>query len=253
MIRVNDIEIDDNQVVAEMQYHQAGTHTEAKNKAARSLIVAELIKQRAEELGVDVDSLATDEQSIDSLIEQEISIPRASEEDCLTYYQNNLSKFTSSPLVSGRHILLSAPPNDATSRSEARELAKVIIRELQGDADRFAQLAAEHSKCPSNKTGGHLGQISKGQTVPEFERQLFKLEVGLAAAPIESRYGIHIVDIEHRIDGKQLPFEAVKKRIKDYLNEKVKRKAIAQYIEVLIENAEIEGFDIETSGSPLLQ
>jgi peptidyl-prolyl cis-trans isomerase C len=103
------------------------------------------------------------------------------------------------------------------------------------------------------ETGGSLGQIGKGQTVPEFERQLFNLPEGLASAPIESRYGIHIVLIAHREEGRQLPFDMAHARIRDYLNEKVRRKAIAQYIEALINDARIEGFSFEVSGSPLMQ
>jgi peptidyl-prolyl cis-trans isomerase C len=98
------------------------------------------------------------------------------------------------------------------------------------------------------ETGGSLGQIGKGQTVPEFERQLFNLPEGLASAPIESRYGMHIVLIAHREEGQQLPFDMAHARIRDYLNEKVRRKAIAQYIEALINDARIEGFSFEVSG-----
>jgi peptidyl-prolyl cis-trans isomerase C len=45
----------------------------------------------------------------------------------------------------------------------------------------------------------------------------------------------------------------VKERIADYMNEKVRRKAIAQYIHTLISDAEIEGFDFSVSDSPLMQ
>lgn len=253
MIRVNNTEIEDSALVAEMQYHVAETHTAAKNKAAESLIIAELIKQRAAILDIEVDDLDVNEKALNSLIEKEVNMPEASEEACRTYYENNLGKFKTSPLVSGRHILLSAPPEDAKARSEAIEQAVLIIRELQGNLDAFPKLAEQYSRCPSAKTGGHLGQISKGQTVPEFERQLFNCEVGLVSAPIESRYGVHIVEIDHRVDGKQLPFDMVKQRIADYLNEKVRRKAIAQYIATLVSSAQIEGFDFSVSESPLMQ
>jgi len=45
----------------------------------------------------------------------------------------------------------------------------------------------------------------------------------------------------------------VKSRIEDYLNKKVERKAIAQYIQLLIADADIEGFDFNVSSSPLVQ
>ncbi|GMA81856.1 hypothetical protein GCM10025855_13890 [Shewanella glacialipiscicola] len=89
--------------------------------------------------------------------------------------------------------------------------------------------------------------------MPEFERQLLTAEIGLQPYPIESRYGFHIVDIKHKIAGNPLPFEAVSDRISLYLNEKVRQKAIAQYIQVLIDEAHIEGFDFDTNNEPLLQ
>jgi peptidyl-prolyl cis-trans isomerase C len=50
-----------------------------------------------------------------------------------------------------------------------------------------------------------------------------------------------------------LPYQMVEERITDYLNEKVRRKAIAQYIHTLLVAADIEGFDFSVSDSPLMQ
>ena len=80
-----------------------------------------------------------------------------------------------------------------------------------------------------------------------------KLPIGLHLHPLETRYGIHIVEVLERIDGQQLPFVAVQQRIADYLNEKVRRKAVAQYIQQLVSTAEIEGFDFNIEASPLMQ
>lgn len=253
MIRVNNTTFDDNAIVAEMQYHSAETHTQAKNKACEALIVAELVKQRAADLNLAVDELATQDDALSNLLDKEIEFPTATDSDCRTYFENNRQKFASSPLVSGRHILLAVPADEPNARSEALEQARALIRELTGNLKDFPKLAAQYSRCPSAKTGGHLGQISKGQTVPEFERQIFQCEAGLVEAPIESRYGVHVVEIDHKVEGKPLPYEAVEKRIAEYLNEKVKRKAIAQYIQQLIAEADIEGFDMHVSESPLMQ
>lgn len=253
MIRVNEHQIDDAAVVAEMQYHTEETHTKAKNKASEALIIAELIKQRARDINIEVDETGVNEDGLSSLIEREVAIPKATEEECRAYFENNPEKFQTSPLVSVRHILFSAAPDDATARSEALEQAKVVIAELKQGLDSFENFAKHYSKCPSAKTGGHLGQIGKGQTVPEFERQLFHCEEGLVAAPLESRFGVHVVDIDHKEEGRPLTFDMVRTRIEEYLNEKVRRKAIAQYIETLISSADIEGYDFSVSDSPLMQ
>jgi peptidyl-prolyl cis-trans isomerase C len=258
MIRVNNTEFDETAIVKEMQYHAAESHTEAKNKACEALIISELLKQRAQDLSLlneDQKSLeqGTDESFLEKLLELEVDMPTATDEDCRQYFDANPKKFMTTPLIEARHILLEAAPDDAQARSEANELANEIIKRLNDDISIFAELAGLHSKCPSAKMGGQLGQLSKGQTVPEFERQLFNCHKGLAQSPIESRYGVHVVVLDHQEEGKALPFDMVKTRIADYLNEKVKRKAIAQYIHTLISQAEIDGFDFSVSSSPLMQ
>jgi peptidyl-prolyl cis-trans isomerase C len=260
MIRVNSTEFDETEIVKEMQYHTAETHTEAKNKATEALIISELLKQRASVLelgGVDVKAGINDEKDseafLEALLALEVEYPKASDDDSRNYYNANPKKFMTTPLIEAKHILLEAAPEDATARSEAIELAEQLIKRLEVDPKLFSELATLHSKCPSAKTAGQLGQLGKGQTVPEFERQLFNCPVGLASAPVESRYGVHVVHIDRRVEGKVLPFEMVKERIADYLNEKVRRKAIAQYIHTLISDADIEGFDFTVSDSPLMQ
>ena len=258
MIRVNNTEFDETAIVKEMQYHTAETHTEAKNKACEALIISELLKQRAQDLSLLTSSTkgieqGSNEEFLEALLEAEVDMPTATEEDCRQYFEMNPKKFMTTPLIEARHILLEASPDDAQARSEANELANEIIKRLNDDLSIFAELAGLHSKCPSAKTGGQLGQLSKGQTVPEFERQLFNCEKGLAQSPIESRYGVHIVLLDQHVEGKQLPFDMVKTRIADYLNEKVRRKAIAQYIHTLISQANIDGFDFSVSASPLMQ
>jgi len=258
MIRVNNTEFDETAIVKEMQYHTAETHTESKNKACEALIISELLKQRAKELSLLESSAkgieqSTNEDFLEALLDAEVAMPTATEEDCHLYFEANPKKFMTTPLIEARHILLEASPDDAQARSEANELANEIIKRLNEDLSIFPELANLHSKCPSAKMGGQLGQLSKGQTVPEFERQLFNCEKGLAQSPIESRYGVHIVVLDNQVEGKPLPYSMVKLRIADYLNEKVRRKAIAQYIHTLISQANIDGFDFSVSASPLMQ
>ena len=252
MIRVNEKEFDENVILHEMQYHNGKTQRESMIKASESLIISELVKQRGAELSLDAEN-QEDDEFLDALLAKDVHIPTACDEDCQTYYQQNTEKFMSTPLLAVRHILLAADPEDETARIAAEDLGKHLIQQLEEDPSRFVSLAKTHSICPSKNTEGQLGQLSRGQTVEEFERQVFKCQPGLVASPISTRYGVHIVEVLHRVDGRVLPYEMVAERIKEYLDEKVKRKSIAQYIETLISNATIEGFDFSVSESPLMQ
>jgi parvulin-like peptidyl-prolyl isomerase len=68
----------------------------------------------------------------------------------------------------------------------------------------FAQLAKEHSKCPSSKKGGDLGTFGRGQMVPEFDRVAFEEEVGVVHK-VQTQFGWHLVLISRRLDGTEEP------------------------------------------------
>lgn len=256
MISVNGTAIAPERIYQEMQYHPAASRTQAEFDAAQALVIAEVVKQRAKVLGLEVageDDQASEHDFTEELVALEVPYPEATEEECRQYYEAQPHRFSSSPLLDVRHILLAADPADDQQRLTALESAEQLLHQLQSGKVRFEKLAQEYSACSSSKEGGSLGQLEKGQTVPEFERQVFAAPVGLMLAPVESRYGYHLVEVLHRVDGQVLPYEVVKSRITDYLNARVRRKAIAQYLTQLVAQAEIEGIDLGVSDSPLMQ
>ncbi|ALS98008.1 peptidylprolyl isomerase [Lacimicrobium alkaliphilum] len=256
-VSVNHSQIDGNRISAEMQYHPSDSRRGAMVKATQALIISEVVRQRAVELEIwPADKPLESHQEeplIEQLIEADANLPCATKAECAHFYQTNEDKFRTAPLLEVRHILLVADPDDIQQRGEAREMADTLLQQLSQTPGEFSQLASRHSGCPSAQMGGNLGQITKGQTVPEFERQIFAAPEGLMSTPVESRYGFHLVEIVRRVEGKPLPFEHVRKDIQDYLDTKVKRKTIAQYITQLLSTADIQGFDFGLDGSPLMQ
>ena len=254
-ILVNGTAISEAQILAEMQYHPADNQRDATIAAAEALVIVELLKQRCEQFEVKNDdgSELTDDQMLAELMQREVQVPAISDEECQRYFSANPDKFITSPILEVDHILLAADKEDLDQRAEAKELADGLLEQIQQQPQLFSDFAMRHSMCPSKEQGGSLGQISKGQTVPEFEKVLFLAEEGLLSRPVETRYGYHIARINRRIEGQPLEFDQVEEKIKTYLNEKVHRKALAQYIELLISDAEIEGFEFQVSDSPLVQ
>jgi peptidyl-prolyl cis-trans isomerase C len=118
----------------------------------------------------------------------------------------------------------------------------------------MSELAREHSDCPSKDNGGHLGQVTRGSTIPEFETFLFSLDEGeICSQPIESRYGYHVARLLRREPGRDLPYETVRDRIDEYLRAAAWQTAVRHYLEVLIAGADVSGIDVPAPGSPLLQ
>lgn len=241
-IRVNGTLLDETLYAQELQYHQSKTFELAAHKAGQALVVRQLLINAAGE-----DAANDEEAAIQTLVERNSSFVEPTEQDCSRYFENNSQRFRTEVLMEVDHILLAAPKDDLEERSHAKEKAIEIIEQLKVNVDLFSALAEQHSICPSNKMGGSLGQIGKGQTVPEFEKQLVRLSEGLAEAPIESRYGFHVVRIKRKIEGKQLEYPMVSEKIKQYLIQKASQLSIQAYIHTLVEKADIEGIQISFS------
>ena len=255
-IRVNGVLLEPEAMALELQYHPAAEQSEAMFLAAQALVIRELLQQRCSELSVKVEAgigESQEEAAIRSLIELEVPVPEADESVCEHFYASNLPRFVSAPLLAARHILLECAPDDIEARISKREQADALLVQLQADPQRFTELALAHSACPSKEQGGALGQLSKGQTVPEFERQLFRQPQGLVSQPLESRYGFHVVYVDQRIEGLQLPYEAVAQDIRRELYQRVWQKSVAQYLQTLVGAADIQGIQLAGADSPLLQ
>ncbi|MDR2315177.1 MAG: peptidylprolyl isomerase [Pseudomonas sp.] len=255
-ITVNGVAIAGDAIAQELQYHPADDRDEAIFLASQALVVRELLQQRIAELGLQAectDGESEEEALTRLLIEQELPLPGADDEICRHYFDSNRERYASAPLLAVRHILLACAPDDAEGRSQAREQAAGLVARLAEDGSRFAELALAHSACPSKEQGGALGQISQGQTVPEFERQLLRLPLGLALQPLESRYGVHLVWVDQRIEGRALPFEVVHEAIRAELDQRVWQVAVGQYLGNLIGQADIRGILLDVASGPLVQ
>lgn len=261
-IRVNGVEVPEQEVAREAQYHKAASLEEARRAAARALVVRELLLQAAARRGIE-EAVAQAERDvrevpeetvIRTLIERDVEVPTADDETCRRFYEANRQRFRSPDLFEARHILFMALPDDPEAQAAAREKAEAAIAQLQDRPDRFSQMARSLSDCTSAKEGGHLGQITRGSTVPELETFLYNLKPGqLCSVPIKTRFGFHVLRLDHRVDGRELPFEAVRQKIADYLEERAWTQAVRQYIGLLAGEAEIEGIEIDAATSPLVQ
>lgn len=90
--------------------------------------------------------------------------------------------------ASARHILVD-------TEDKCLELKK----EIESGKD-FAEVAREHSQCPSGKRGGDLGQFSPGQMVKEFDEVVFTAELHCVHGPVKTQFGYHLLEITNRND-----------------------------------------------------
>lgn len=254
-ITVNSVKITPADINAEVQHHPSGTLFNAKYEAMQALVIRELLVQRAIELKlITGDADENLDQIFETLFDQEINIPDADDDTCQHFYNANKSKFFTSPLFEAAHILYLAPDGDEEASKVALKQVQNAFARIQKEPFCFEDIAKSESACSSAKMGGHLGQVTKGQTTPVFEKALFAMNDGdISMQPLKSEYGYHLIKVYKRIEGKQLPFEAVQEQIADDLRRQSWQRAFSQYIQLLAGNAKISGFQLKASGSPLVQ
>jgi peptidyl-prolyl cis-trans isomerase C len=257
-VSVNGVTIARDAIVREMQHHPADKPVAAWQHAARALVIKELLLQRAKFLGIvpepltdDAGRLETaDEALVRAVVDREVVVPEPDDGTCRRYYERNSAHFRSPDIYEVSHILFAALPADSEAYGRARADAEAVLAALRESPERFAALAKTHSRCPSAEQGGNLGQVTLGQTTPEFERALVVLAPGeLCAEPVATRYGFHIIRLERKHQGRTLPYEMVADRIAAYLREAVRRRADAQYVARLASAAQIEGIDIASANA----
>ncbi len=91
------------------------------------------------------------------------------------------------PRAVASHILVSTEP-------EALDLKK----QIEGGTA-FADVAKQHSQCPSGQQGGSLGEFGQGDMVPEFDQVIFgDLPLGQVSDPVKTQFGYHLVEVTSR-------------------------------------------------------
>lgn len=235
------------------------THADEPRKAAiEALVLREVLLQNArrKQAGDALSALqATGKNSahdaedfiedalIERLIEEEVVKPQLSDEECEAYYKSNPAQFRSGEMVEASHILFEAAAGQVTD--ELRQKAAAVLQQVVQYPEQFAELARAHSTCTSASLGGNLGQLSRGETVAEFEQVVFNLGQGKVAPElVETRFGLHIVMVAHRAESQVFPFEMVREELAAHLLEQKATRALRQYLRGLIAQAEINGVEI---------
>lgn len=90
--------------------------------------------------------------------------------------------------ATARHILV----NDENTCNELKT-------QIESGTD-FAEVARQHSTCPSGAQGGELGEFGPGQMVQEFDEVVFSGEVNKVHGPVKTQFGYHLLEITSRTD-----------------------------------------------------
>lgn len=160
------------------------------------------------------------------------------------FYDKNQDKMQRPERAHLRHILVRVEPNAAAAdKDKAREKAEDLLERIQGGED-FAKLAAENSDDPGSKVrGGDLSWISRGQTVPPFEKAAFALtKPNDLSGVVESQFGFHIIQLVEREAASAVPFEEARPRITEVLQQKQAGERLQAHVGDLKKKGKVETF-----------
>ena len=249
-IQVNGVQISEDEIHREMQYHPAPTREVAEGKATRAVLVRKILLQEAVRTGRLVDEASNvprgdEDKAIASLLEEHVWADEPDEAACRALYARYGDRLLSPHLFEASHILFLAPPDDDQLRTRAGASVREVLALLAKEPGRFEELARERSDCSSAAAGGSLGQLGTGDTVREFEDVLVKLKPGeIHSEPVVTRYGVHVVRLDAFEPGRPLPFEAAHTRLRDYLREAGWRDQFNAYLRELASRMDVIGFDL---------
>lgn len=262
VVKVNGVEITPEAIAAETQHHPADRPEAAWRAAAEALAIRQSLLHAARARGLtakperaDGGALESDDDAlIRALMEREVSVPEPDEASCRRYYENNRHKLRSPDLWEPSHILLQADRNDAPAFQRARHEAQALIAHLQDHPEAFERMARERSDCASSGEGGRLGQVVKGQTTAEFEAAMVALRPGeLCPEPVATPYGLHVLRLERMAPGSTPPFETARPLVEEFLRDASWRRAVAQFVSLVVGQSKIEGVELKGATSPLVQ
>ncbi|WP_254434783.1 peptidylprolyl isomerase [Magnetospirillum sp. UT-4] len=150
-------------------------------------------------------------------------------------YDKFLGEFKPVEEVRASHVL-----------AQTEDEAKAVIAELKKGAD-FAETAKARSKDPSaRQNGGDLGYFTADEMVKEFSDAAFAMKPGeLAAAPVKSQFGFHVIKVEDRRMASPPTLEQARPVIREQLAQEAAQKLVAD----IREKAKVKLYDPE--GKPM--
>ena len=239
--RVNQVEITYGEFKSRLESFERERGSIPREKwgeVLRGMMQEEILLQGATAEGLDKEAgiKARLEQArrqvlIEELIRRKVlAQAQVTDEEARTMYEKSKPLF-STESVTTSHIMV-----------KTQVEAEAILKELQAGKD-FAELAkAKSQDTGSAEKGGDLGSLRRGQTVPEFEEEAFRLKDGELSAVIQTQYGFHILKGGPHAAAVQ-PFDEVRDRIRQMLLQERQRETFTALMADLEKRAATEVFE----------
>ncbi|HEY3055908.1 MAG TPA: peptidylprolyl isomerase [Thermoanaerobaculia bacterium] len=137
-----------------------------------------------------------------------------------------------------REIVILRPDNPAAVDA-ARQKANEITTQLRGGGD-FAKTAMTVSESGTKSKGGDLGEVARGELLPDLDRAVFNAAQGAIIGPIETKSGWHILKVETRLPSEVPAFESIKDKLRKDVSDETFQRDLKAYLDRLRKDAFIQ-------------
>jgi len=153
--------------------------------------------------------------------------------DVLAYYQQNEAQYRTPESRDVRHILVAEKKGDAVDFAKSKAEADRIYAELKNGGD-FAAIAKDRSADTQSAVEGGKLTISRGQTVPEFDKVAFELKQGVVSQPVKTTYGYHLIEALSPVRKATVtPIDKVRATIRAQLLQQKRTEVMTKWVEGL--------------------
>lgn len=161
-------------------------------------------------------------------------ISEPTKEEVQGRYEKDLTQFKHPDQYKASHIVMHT--NDGQDPAEAKRRIEAAQQRLQA-GDAFEAIADEDSDCPGK--GGDLDWFPEGHMVAEFEKVVFKMEIGAISEIFETPFGFHIARLDDKKEGETEPLDKVAESIKSVIANERRDTLFKERIDALKEKATI--------------
>lgn len=130
-------------------------------------------------------------------------------------------------------------PEDAAAAEKARQRAEEVAAQAKTAQD-FAALAASVPESVTKEKGGDMGEVARGELLPDLDKAVFNAQPGAVLGPIATKSGWHIVKVESRLPSEIPAFESIKDRLRREVDDEAFQRDYKAYIERLRKEAFIQ-------------
>ena len=165
------------------------------------------------------------------------------EEEKRQEYEKNKDKLDVPDQVKASHILITVAADASDKDKEEAKKRANELRKTARSGEDFAELAKEHSECPSAARGGDLGYFKKGDMVEPFEKAVFSLKEGEISEVVETQFGYHIIKLVEKQSAHTLSYDEVEDNMERFLLNQRSMEETNKFVNSLKDKAEIEIYE----------